>query len=230
MNKDKPPDELKKEMIQKMGPEFGSLFQFLYNEITWMTVKWLQFKELYSKSEDRIKLMNQSAPFFFFTIQKVLWEDSILGIAKIAVDPSKTSGYENANLKALGEIIDDQKTRNDYLNKLKPIEENANKCKQARNKLIAHFDYQASLSQQKEPFFKEISKQEIEDLVEGIHQLYNMVSRKYLGRETVFNLVGHTVDTDKLFFKIEDGIELERIRYKNALEGNNNMNCPEKEK
>lgn len=86
-------EEIKNEMIEKLGTDFGLLLNSLYNEITWLTFRWIEFVELYGTKETRLELMNKSAPFLFFTIQKVLWENLLLGISRIT-DPPKSMEKE----------------------------------------------------------------------------------------------------------------------------------------
>lgn len=75
--------EVKEKRVQVMGKELGLLYDALYNEILWIKIKWMEFEELYGYGANRIEIMNKSAPFFFFVVEKVLWNDIILGIARI---------------------------------------------------------------------------------------------------------------------------------------------------
>ena len=141
------PEEVKEEMISKMGTNFGSLFYSLYNEITWLTFKWIKFRELYGTKESRIELMNKAAPFFFFTIQKVLWDNLLLGITRIT-DPAEMRGKKNITFNAIGQFIQDKQFLLDFENDLVEIITDSEFCRDWRNRRIAHLDYELSVNQQ----------------------------------------------------------------------------------
>lgn len=88
--------EVKEKRVQVMGKELGLLYDALYNEILWIKIKWMEFEELYGYGANRIEIMNKSAPFFFFVVEKVLWNDIILGIARIT-DNQIVGTKENGN-------------------------------------------------------------------------------------------------------------------------------------
>src|SRR5687768_4930180 len=138
-------EQVKHEMLDKMGPEFGSLFYSIYKEITWLTFKWSEFRELYGTKESRIELMNKVAPFFFFTTQRVYWENLILGIARIT-DPATTGGKKNATLRALGQYIHDQQFKAEFEQAVSGILSESDFCRDWRNRWIAHMDYELSVN------------------------------------------------------------------------------------
>lgn len=93
-------DEVRREMIEKLGDDFGTLLGSLYFEILWLTHKWHAFRELFCSKSSRIDLMNESSSFFFFTVQEVLRDDLLLTIAKLT-DPPESMGKKNMTLKQL---------------------------------------------------------------------------------------------------------------------------------
>lgn len=84
-------EQVRDEMVEKLGHDFGRLLNSLYNEISWLTFKWIEFRELYGTKESRFDIMNKTAPIFFSTIQKVLWENLLLGVARITDPPDHFS-------------------------------------------------------------------------------------------------------------------------------------------
>jgi len=120
MGNTKTAEEVRKEHTDKMGFELGSLYNSLYNEIIWLHYKWSEFEELYGTKESRIQLINQSAPFFFFIIQKVLWENILLGITRIT-DPTKSRGKKNVTIQALPGLIHDEKLKGKVESSIKII-------------------------------------------------------------------------------------------------------------
>jgi hypothetical protein len=147
MGKTRTAEEIKKDMIEVLGTDFGSILFSLHNEIIWLTLRWIEFKELYGTKESRIELMNEVAPFFFFTIQKVLRENLMLGISRIT-DPPKSNGKKNASIRAIQKFIQDDCFKEELEKDIQDIIENATFCRDWRNRWIAHLDYELAINNQ----------------------------------------------------------------------------------
>jgi hypothetical protein len=173
-------EEIKSEMIKKLGAEFGSLFYLLYNEITWLTFRWIEFVELYGEKESRLELMNKSAPFLFFTIQKVLWENLPLGITRIT-DPPKSRGKKNLTLTALPSFLLDNKFKKEVESELKQLDIEIGFCRDWRNRWIAHIDYELATNNESAKPLETGTRKKLRSVIERIHSIYNMVELEYLG-------------------------------------------------
>ncbi len=90
------PEEVKRQHIELMGKDLGSVFNELCNELAWLYIKWNQYVELYGTKSSRIELTNQAAPLFFRIVQDTLWEDTLLHIARFT-DPPKSAGKKSDN-------------------------------------------------------------------------------------------------------------------------------------
>ena len=99
-------DEARSEYVEKMGADLGELFHTLSIELTWIHWRWKQYRTLFGDKESRIDLLNESAPFFFRTVQDVVFEDTLLAIARL-VGPKKTMGHLNLTVLRLLELIED---------------------------------------------------------------------------------------------------------------------------
>lgn len=216
-------EKVKASMIEKMGTDFGSLFYSLYNEITWLTFKWLEFSELYGTKGSRVELMNKSAPFFFFVVQKVLWDNLLLGIARIT-DPIESRGKKsttrkNVTLKALGQYIQDDSLKIEIENDLNEIIAKSEFCRDWRNRLIAHIDYELNVDRLNAEPLKPATRRDLRQTIEKIHELYNKVSHKYLGSTTAWNMLTSNRGAVSLLYRIEDGLRFDEDVYKRKLKG-----------
>lgn len=211
-------EEVKQEMIEKMGMEFGSLFYSLYNEITWLTFKWIEFRELYATKQSRIELMNKVAPFFFFTTQKVYWENLLLGIARIT-DPAMTGKKKNATLRALGEHISDDQFKHEYEKSITEILAEADFCRDWRNRWIAHIDYELSANKRTAEPLKIATREKLRLTIEKIQALYNKVSFKYLGSTIGWQLLSSNAGAISLLYRAEDGLRFDKEVYQRKLRG-----------
>ena len=104
MGRQRSSEEVHEEHLRVLGPDLGSLYHVLYNEVTWLHAKWLEYRKLYGHSPERIDLLNQTAAFFFRVVQDVLWEDILLHLARLT-GPRKSAGKANLTLLMLPDII-----------------------------------------------------------------------------------------------------------------------------
>jgi hypothetical protein len=177
MGNTKSAEEVRKEHIDKMGFELGSLYNSLYNEIIWLHYKWSEFEELYGTKESRIQIINQSAFFFFFIIQKVLWENILLGIARIT-DPAKSRGKKNITIQALPGLIHNEKLKGEVKSSIKIILEKTEFCRDLRNRWISHYDYKLSINENAKPLEK-ANRLLVTESLDEIEKLINILLNEY---------------------------------------------------
>jgi hypothetical protein len=211
-------EEIKIEMIEKVGTEFGSLLYSLYNEITWLTFRWIEFRELYGTKESRIELMNKSAPFLFFMMQRVLWENLLLGICRIT-DPPRTMNKKNMTLTSLPSFESDDDVKKEIETEIKELLAESEFCRDWRNRWIAHADYELSTDKQNAKPLETATRKQLKTTIERIHALYNKVEFKYLGTTTAFKLLKSNRGAIALLCRIEDGIRFEREVYEKKMKG-----------
>jgi hypothetical protein len=82
-----------------MGSDLGELVTALDVELTWLFLRWLQFRKLYVDRPSRIETLNRTASFFFWLVQHVFFEDTILGISRLA-GPAKSAGKPTSRFAA----------------------------------------------------------------------------------------------------------------------------------
>lgn len=209
-------EEIKDEMINKLGIDFGSLFYSVYNEITWLTFKWIEFRELYGTKESRFELMNKVSPFFFFIVQKVLWENLLLGIARIT-DPPMTMGKKNTTLRALGQYLQEDNFKSEFEKDLNDILTESKFCRDWRNRWIAHLDYELAVNRQNTKPLDLATRQKLKGTMEKIHSLYNKVSFKYLGSTTAWQMLDSHRGAVALLYRMEKGLRFDEEVHKRKL-------------
>ena len=205
-------EEIKKEQIAILGPEFGSLYNLLYNEIIWLHYKWTEFEELYGIEESRIKIMNNTAPSFFSMIQKILWENIISGIARIT-GQQETEGENNMTITAVPELINDQKLKESVEIKIKTILEKTNFCRDWRNRKIAHYDYDLSINSNAKPLEK-ASKILVKEALNEITALIDLLHGFYFKSTLILDQIQSNRGALSLLYTLDDGLK-ERENYFN---------------
>jgi hypothetical protein len=211
-------EEVKEEMCKKMGSDFGSLFYSLYNEITWLTFKWIEFRELFGTKESRFELMNKVAPFFFFTVQNILWENLLLGVARIT-DPPETFKKKNTTLQTIGQHLADSGFKVEFEKDLNDILMECQFCRDWRNRWIAHMDYELGVNRENAKPLEQASRLKLRLTIEKIHSLYNKISLKYLDSTTAWQMLSSDRGAISLLYRMEDGLRFDEEVHKKKLSG-----------
>ncbi len=174
-------DEFKKSMTDILGNDFGSFLYVIYNEIAWLSLKWSEYCQLFAMKETRIELLNQSAPSFFFLVQRTLLDSIILGIAKLT-DPCNSGKNKNITLNAIPDYIDDQNSnlKEDIQNEISQLIPKAQFCRDRRNKIIAHMDFDFMLDSKNVEELESATRDKIETVIASIQSIYNKITNTAL--------------------------------------------------
>ena len=205
-------------MVEKLGHDFGCLLNSLYNEISWLTFKWIEFVELYGTKESRFEIMNKTAPFFFSTMQKVLWENLLLGVARIT-DPPETKGKRNTTLRAVGLHIEDEQFKIEFEKEISEILNESGFCRDWRNRWIAHMDYELSINRDSAVPLKTANRLKFRTVLERIQALYNKISLKYLNSSTPWDMLSSHSGTVSLLYRLEHGLRFDEEHLQKKLNG-----------
>lgn len=210
-------EQVQAEYIEKMGPELGELFHAIESELTWVHWKWKQYRVLFGENPKRIDLLNEAASFFFYVVQSVLFEDALLGIARLAGPPSSV-GKPNLTVKRLCPLLRAQipplLREGAVLDEMDDLVARAVKAAEFatdwRHRHIAHRDLGLALkkSVQLPPA---ASRQQVEDSLSALRDVMNCIERSYCKAESAYS--GPTPwDAEALLYVIRDGLLRERDR------------------
>jgi AbiU2 len=205
-------EEVRRNQIEIMGFELGSYYNSLYNEIIWLHYKWSEFEELYGTKESRIQLINQSAPFFFFIVQKVLWENILLGIARIT-DPTKSKGKKNITIQALPVLIHDEHLKNKIEISIKIILEKTKFCRDWRNRWISHHDYELSINENVKPL-ENANRLLVRESLEEIESLINILLKEYFQSTLMLKVIKSSNGSLALLQVLRDGLKEREDNFK----------------
>ena len=103
-------EEVEQQYLEAMGPALGREFHALWNEVARLHANWKEYRALFGDAESTIAVLNETAPFFFRTIQDVLWEATLLHLSRVT-DTEATGKYENLTLLRFPALIDDLELR-----------------------------------------------------------------------------------------------------------------------
>jgi len=172
---------------KKIPSGVRDLYQSIDHEVTWIHAKWIVYRQIFAASEEGIELLNRSAPFFFGIVQQTFFEDTLLGISRLA-DPAKSMGKENRSLAQIISKFDKlghQKLSTELKNDLNIINKCCKPFRKWRNKKIAHSDLNTALKVGPDPL-PGISRAKIEEALKEIRNFMNRIN-------------GHFIETHKAY-------------------------------
>src|ERR1700730_6623153 len=96
--------QIRNEKIAQMGLELGELHFLLWKDLTWLHFEWDQYFVLFGTDPSRVDVMNKAAPRFFWSLDRVLWQDILLALSRLS-DPPGTGGQQNLTFLRLLRVL-----------------------------------------------------------------------------------------------------------------------------
>ena len=178
--------EVRLERINVLGPELGPVFHELDRELLWVQVKWEEYKALFATSPESVDVLNTLAPFFWWNIQTVMWEDVLLHICRLT-DPPK----RRLTVKQLPNLCpDDERVREELEKRIADAVHATRFARDWRNRRIAHRDLETALGQRKgnqgraKPLAP-ATRLDVEQALRSTNAVLNVIRRRLLGEGTV---------------------------------------------
>ena len=201
--------EVRAEYIARMGPELGDLQYLLMHEVTWLHLKWQEFREIFGTSATRIHLMNQTAPAFFGRLQDVLWHDVLLHLTRLT-DPPVMRGHQNLTFGRYVPLVADLPIRGEMHAALDRVEAGTRFARDWRNRLLAHRDYPHAQDPAAKPL-EPGSRADVEDALAAIRDLMQIPEHHFLGSATSYERTqGAPGGACDLLYWLESGLEAQR--------------------
>ena len=203
--------------VQVMGQELGETYEALWQEIVWVHRKWAEYATLYGTKESRVALLNRAAPSFARLIQDTLWEDVVLHIARLT-DPPKSAGKHNLTVQSLAAHISDTATRAKVEELVARAIQQAEFCRDWRNRHLAHRDLHLALARGAEPL-KTGSRQSVREILGTLGEILDAVASKYLSSTTYFDFDSAPGGALELLHVLDDGLKLNDARRERLSQG-----------
>jgi hypothetical protein len=167
-----------------MGEALGDLCFLLWKELTWLHIKWEEFRVLYGTSEKEIALLNAVAPNFFGRVQEVLWQDLMLHISRLT-DPPKSAGRDNLSIRRLPTLIDepDLKAQTEVL--VAQAVARSAFARDWRNRYLAHCDL-GHAEDSSLHALAPASRQDVKEVLAEIRKPINVIELHFEGLTTSF--------------------------------------------
>lgn len=88
----------------KLPGDLKDAFGPLSDDITWTSIYWSIYKQLFRTSENYIDIMNQCAPNFFLVIQRALVDLVVFRLTRLG-DRAKQKGSSNLSLETICNLV-----------------------------------------------------------------------------------------------------------------------------
>jgi hypothetical protein len=193
-----------------MGADLGELFTELSDELTWMFLRWRQFEILYVEKESHLDILNKAAPFFFWLIQRTLWEDTVLGIARLA-GPPRSAGKDNLAIRRIPGLVTDPTLRDGLTKRMDSIEAKTKFAMDWRNRHIAHRDLALALDRAATPLATATAA-DVNGALDEMAATLNDINAHLFNSETGFRYASSIWDAANLIFVLKDGLRREELR------------------
>ena len=203
-------EEVAKSYQETMGPNLGSMFCALYFDVAHLHEKWGQYKELFATSEDRVQMLNRAAPGLFGSLQRTLWTDIILHVARINDKPS-TAGRANLTLRSLVQAVEEPGFRSELTSLADRARELARFCTDWRNRKLAHKDLDLAIQKAAKPL-EAASRAKVQDALGSIADLMNSINLHFCDSEIIFLEEWGAQNAQNVLHVLSDGLHLEEIR------------------
>jgi len=142
----KTPEEVRDDYVSLMGDDLGRLSHELTTEEDWLRDKWAVFRELFERGQERIDLLNRTAPNFFWSLHKLLFEDAMMHLSRLT-DPPMSFGKPNLTVKRLPASISDPKLKASVEAAIDDLAKSCEFARDMRNRWLAHTDLKAARSE-----------------------------------------------------------------------------------
>ncbi len=199
-----------------MGKELGTTFFALSQELTWLNVKWSEYVVLFGTKPERLDLLNEAASFFFGVVQRTLWDETLLHIARIT-DPPESFGKQKLTILRLESLLGDHPALRRRVSVLaQEALSAATFCRDWRNRRLAHLDFALATDQQATPL-PAVSRQTVKACLDSLADVLNAISEHCEASTTPFDLVPRSEGAESLLYVLDAGLGANRERLERIL-------------
>jgi hypothetical protein len=170
----------------KMGDELGEAFHFCRQKLFDLSAIWDQHETLFQNKE-RIDVLNRAGSFLSYNIQRLFYRDVLLGLMRL-LDPIEINRRKNLVLDLLLDLSN-ERCRASAAAILAPLKEQTKELVAARNKILAHNDYDVSTNKRADLNFG--SRVLITNSFRAILKFLNVFEHEYLESQTIIVPMGN---------------------------------------
>lgn len=177
-------ENIRAEKVAAMGSQLGELHFLLWKDVTWLHFEWNQYAELFGTDPSRIEVMNAAAPHFFWSLERVLWQDILLSLSRLS-DPTGTGGQQNLTFRRLLPAVPKDGPGVALVSALDEYERRSLFARDWRHTLFAHRAYAYAAEPDAHPL-THASRASVLSALEAAREVMNVLERHYQGSPTSY--------------------------------------------
>lgn len=203
--------EVRAEKIRLMGLELGELHFLLWKDVTWLHIEWQEYRELFGKTESRIALMNETAPRFFVSLERVAFQDILLSLSRLA-DPPGTGGQQNLTFLRFPKLIHDTSLRKQCNSALDEFSVKSRFARDWRHRRYAHRELDHAAGAEAHPL-AHASRASVEAALESARRVMNLLELHYQRNSVGYeHSIGSHGGVSSLLWFLDSGLEVDQRR------------------
>jgi hypothetical protein len=210
-----PNHEHRRQYEATLGPELGSVFAELWQEVAWLHTVWGEYRAIFADSPAQLDIANEAAGAFFYMMQKVLWEAVLLHLARLT-DPAIRGRKQNLAIPALQKLVKPELHMEVSALTQLCIDATAF-ARDWRNRYIAHKDLPLALGDRTARPLQAASRRAVEDALSSLDELLNAIDRSYNDTTTMFAGIAPHTGAKRLLQVLHKGLSAEKVGRSNRL-------------
>ena len=193
-------DECKAKHLAKIPSPLSEIYHDLFNEISWLHVKWIEFRKLFASDPKHFDLFNKTAASFFYNLKRMMWDDLLLHMCRIT-DKASIKGKATRTLDQLQRQITDECLKNRVNKCLEQVSEKLKFARDYRNRRLAHREFSDAKP------LPEISRNHVTLALSSISDVMNVIANEYMKVPVSYE---HSIEcpsgADALILYLEKGL------------------------
>jgi hypothetical protein len=204
--------------IEAMGADLGRIYTALVDELVWLHMKWSQYLALFGSSPRRVELLNVAAGTFFHVLQDVMWNDLLIGLARIT-DPPKSAGKSNLSVRCLPDLLKDVPIHEAVSSQVSLVLQNAAFARDWRNRHLAHRDLSRAIAGKAAEPLSSASISKIRECLSSMVALLNFVDNHYLDSTMFYDMDHVPGDAGSLLRTLDYGVRAKEAYFERLRSG-----------
>jgi hypothetical protein len=202
-------------LASKMPSDLFDVHAQISDDLVFLCLHWKEYKKLFATDQNRIDLLNATAPNFFAHLDDLVWSTTMLGLCRLT-DPPKSVGRDNLTVRRLPRLVPDSILASKVQDEVGAAVDSAEFARDWRNRRLAH----RSLELLKNPHLAPLAsatRAGVEGSIDLLCKVLNTISVHYDGVHHDFNGVVTAFEgSEALLFYLSSGLEAEQVRKADA--------------
>jgi hypothetical protein len=174
MADDGTPEQIRAQLVGVMGEPLAELVFELDNRFCEACLKWQQHEALFD-SEEKVELLNKSAPAFFASLQNILIDDVVMHISRLT-DNAKVAGKDTLSLDQMKKAVTDAALTTKLTLLIADVTTKTKPARDYRNTHGAHTSLAVVRGDQVVPG---VSRAQVKAALQSIHQVFEAIRDHY---------------------------------------------------